>query len=76
MENEKFKELLISQKLKEIELNRVNLLKFCFFEVLEAEIYFFDKNVFSFLSRFPYWESVLNFEINGNWRSNFEDIVK
>ena len=41
-----FKELLISRKLLEIELNRFHFRRLCFFEVFEAEIHFFDQHFF------------------------------
>ena len=46
-----FKELLISRKLLEIELNRCHFRRLCFFEVFGAEIHFFDQHFFSQISR-------------------------
>ena len=45
-EKGEFKELLISRKLLEIELNRFHFRRLCFFEVFEAEIHFFDQHFF------------------------------
>ena len=44
-ETGEFKELLISRKLLEIELNKVHFWRLCFFEVLGAEIQFFDQQI-------------------------------
>ena len=85
-ETGEFKEFVISRKLLEIELNKVHFWRLCFFELFEAEIQFFDqqfflqispqnfKIVFKFLSSFPCGNSVLNFQINGDLRGNFDDM--
>ena len=42
-ETGEFKELLISQKVLEIELNRFHFWRLCFFEVFAADIRFLDQ---------------------------------
>ena len=49
-ETGEFKELLISRKVLEIELNRFHFWRLCFFEVFEAEIHFFDQYFFAQIS--------------------------
>ena len=44
-ETGEFKELLISRKLLEIELNKVHFWRLCFFEVFGAEIQIFDQQI-------------------------------
>ena len=59
----------------EIELNSAQFWKLYFCKVFETDINFFDK-CFHYLGRFPYRESVLNFQINDDLTDNFDDIAK
>ena len=64
-----FKELLISRKILEIELNRFHFWRLCFFEVFEAEIHFFAWNFFLVQTLISKW-------ILTTWeRGEFEELL-